>query len=106
MLASIQQWLTFALQISSGSAGTAALPKVGGGEDGAEGGGGEQLLQGEVGPDEAVPDQAGADEGLPDEALQPTKPNLPNQTYQAKLTKPNLPNQTYQIKPTKPNLPN
>merc|ERR1712055_1222066 len=35
----------------------------------------------------------------------PTKPKLPNQTYQTKPTKPNLPNQTYQIKTTKPNLP-
>ena len=38
-------------------------------------------------------------------ATKPTKPNLPNQTYQTKPTKPNLPNQTYQTKPTKPNPP-
>ena len=31
---------------------------------------------------------------------EPTKPNLPNQTYQTKPTKPNLPNQTYLTKPT------
>ena len=36
----------------------------------------------------------------------PTKPNLPNQTFQTKPTKPDLPNLTYQTKPTKPNLPN
>ena len=29
-------------------------------------------------------------------ATKPTKPNLPNQTYQTKPTKPNLLNQTYQ----------
>ena len=45
----------------------------------------------------------------------PTKPNLPNQTYQTEPNKPNIPNQTQQAKPinlnyitkpTKPNLPN
>ena len=45
---------------------------------------------------------------------EPTRTNLPNQTYKTNPTKPNLPNvpnpnlptQTYQTKPTKPNLPN
>ena len=50
---------TFVLQVSKRSAGSVALSKVGGGEDGAEGGGGDQLL----------PDQVGAGEALPDEAV-------------------------------------
>ena len=47
------------MQVSKRSAGSVALSKVGGGEDGAEGGGGDQLL----------PDQVGAGEALPDEAV-------------------------------------
>ena len=38
--------------------------------------------------------------------MQNTKPELPNQTYQAEPTTPNLPNQTYQIYKTKPTKPN
>ena len=38
--------------------------------------------------------------------MQPTKLNLPNQTYLTKPTKPKLPDQTYQTKPTKQNPPN
>ena len=49
---------TFVLQVSKRSAGSVALSKVGGGEDGAEGGGGDQLLPDQVGAGEALPDQA------------------------------------------------
>ncbi len=58
------------MQISNRSARSAALPKVSGGEDRAQGGGGEQLLQDQVGADEALPDQVGADESLPDTTLE------------------------------------
>ena len=38
-------------------------------------------------------------------AMDMTKADLPNKTYQTKPTKPNLPNQTYQTKLTNPKFP-
>ena len=55
----ITDWRFPPLQISNRSARSVALPEVGGGEDGAQGGGVQQLL----------PDQAGPDESLSDETL-------------------------------------
>ena len=70
----------FMLQISKRTAGSVALPEVGGGEDWAEGGGGEQLLQDQVRPDKAFPDQVRPDEPLSDE-VRPDK-GLPDETLQ------------------------
>ena len=72
----------FLLQISNRPAGSVALPEVGGGKDGAEGGGGEQLLQDQVGPDEALPGQVGPDESLPDETLQHTSQQVGQEQLQ------------------------
>ena len=58
-IVTITDWRFPPLQISNRSARSVALPEVGGGEDGAQGGGVQQLL----------PDQAGPDESLSDETL-------------------------------------
>ena len=69
------------MQISRRSAtGSAALPKVGRGEDGAKGGGGGQRLPDQVRPDQGFPDQVRPDEALPDQ-IGPDE-GIPDKTFQ------------------------
>ena len=69
------------LQISSWSAaGSAALPKVGRGEDGAKGGGAGQRLPDQFRPDQGFPDQVRPDKALPDK-IRPDE-GVPDKTFQ------------------------
>ena len=82
-LQNFELWISFVsfYQVSKWPATEpVTLPKVGGGEDGAKGGGchhfvpdqerAHQALPDQAGPVEGFPDQVRADEGLPDEAVE------------------------------------
>ena len=82
-LQNFELWISFVsfYQVSKWPATEpVTLPEVGGGEDGAKGGGchhfvpdqerAHQALPDQAGPVEGFPDQVRADEGLPDEAVE------------------------------------